>query len=269
VPGAADQILFTLDAFGFEWDGAVLYQSTRTAAYEEAIARLCACGLVYPCACSRSEIAASARAGSEGPVYPGICRPGLPAGREPRSLRLRTPARPLEVRDRVQGLVRQSLERDVGDFIVRRADGIHAYQLAVVVDDSFQGIDRVVRGADLLLSAPRQVFLLRSLGEPIPTYAHLPLAVDGANQKLSKADAAAPVDPADPLPSLLAAWCFLGQEGFPEHPACLSEFWGHALAHWDMGKVPPLMKVQVPERRPTDDGYKKLASTSSRMRPSA
>lgn len=295
VPGAADHILFTLDAFGFEWDGQVLYQSARTPAYEDAIAHLRRAGLVYPCACSRGEIAANARLGREGPVYPGICRRGLPPDRPPRSLRVRTDDRPIAIRDRIQGLVRQQLEREVGDFVVRRADGIHAYQLAVVVDDVFQGIDRVVRGADLLLSTPRQMFLLQALGASIPAYAHLPLVVDRDGRKLSKSHAAVPVDPTDPLPSLLAAWSFLGQDRFPGPPSSLAEYWTHACACWDMDKVPRRASGTLPaphadsaarpEREPTpsphpepapaqnpasgDHAYKKLASTNSRMRLSA
>jgi len=142
------------------------------------------------------------------------------------------------VRDRVQGTLRQNVACEVGDFVLRRADGIHAYQLAVVVDDGFQGIDQIVRGADLSASTPRQVFLLQALRLPVPTYAHLPVVVDAAGRKLGKSHAAAPVDPAAPLPTLLRAWHFLGQTPFPEPPAGLAEFWIQARSTWNMDRVP-------------------------------
>jgi glutamyl-Q tRNA(Asp) synthetase len=238
VPGAADAILRALDSFGFEWDGQILYQSSRTDAYAEAIGSLRGSGLVFPCGCSRREIAAHGPPGAHGPVYPGTCRDRLPPGRKERSLRLRTESRPILIRDRIQGELRQDLEREVGDFVVRRADGIHAYQLAVVVDDAFQGVTQVVRGADLMCSTPRQVYLHQALASRVPAYAHLPLAVDNAGRKLSKSDAAAPVDPSDPMPALIQAWRFLGQEAFAEQPGSLTELWTQARAAWDTNRVP-------------------------------
>jgi len=238
VPGAADAILRTLDAFGFEWHGDVLYQSTRVEPYAEAVETLRGVGAVFPCACSRREIAARGLPGADGPVYPGTCRDGLPAGTKARSLRFRTEGRRISIRDRIQGELRQDLAREIGDFVLRRADGAHAYQLAVVVDDSFQGVTHVVRGADLMSSTPRQVCLHQALASPVPEYAHLPLAVDATGRKLSKSDAAAPVDPANPVPSLLQAWSFLGQEAFSEHPASLEEFWMHARTAWYTNRVP-------------------------------
>jgi glutamyl-Q tRNA(Asp) synthetase len=245
VPGASDQILRTLDAFGFEWDGRVLYQSSRTEAYTQAVERLRGRGLVFPCVCSRREIAANGLPGVDGPVYPGTCRHRPPQRRRARSLRLRTDCDPILIRDRIQGELRQDLKREVGDFVLRRADGIHAYQLAVVVDDAFQGINHVVRGADLMSSTPRQVLLLRTLQLPIPDYAHLPLVVDGGGRKLSKSHAAAPVDPANPIPALLRAWSLLGQEPFAEPPANLTELWGHARSSWTTGSVPSQGSISV------------------------
>lgn len=238
VPGAAAAILHTLAACGFEWDGPILRQSTRTGAYVQAIEQLRDAGLVFPCACSRREVAARGRPGVDGPVYPGTCRDRLPPGRPARSLRLRTQRGPLLVRDRIQGALRQDLAREVGDFVLRRADGIHAYQLAVVVDDGYQGISHIVRGADLWASTPRQVVLLRALRLPVPVYAHLPLVVDSAGSKLSKSHAASPVDPDHPLPALLGAWRFLDQAPFPEPPADLTEFWTQAYSTWDTDRVP-------------------------------
>jgi glutamyl-Q tRNA(Asp) synthetase len=155
-----------------------------------------------------------------------------------RSLRLRARSGPVLIRDRIQGELRQDLEREVGDFVLRRADGIHAYQHAVVVDDGFQRITHVVRGADLMSSTPRQAFLLQALALPVPLYAHLPLAVDASGRKLSKSHVAAPVDPATPLPALLNAWKFLGQVPFPERPANLAELWTYARSAWDTDHVP-------------------------------
>ena len=238
VPGAAATILRTLEAFGFEWDGHVLRQSSRTGAYAQAIERLRDAGLVFPCACSRREITARGPPGIDGPIYPGTCRHRLPPGRQARSLRLRTEQESILVRDRIQGELRQDLAREVGDFILRRADGIHAYQLAVVVDDGFQGIDQIVRGADLLASTPRQIFLLRALRLPVPIYAHLPVVVNAAGRKLGKSHAAAPVDPDTPVPALLRAWHSLGQTPFPEPPTNLAEFWTQARSTWNIDRVP-------------------------------
>ena len=301
VPGAAADILRTLEAFGFAWDGEVVYQSRRAAAYAAALAQLQASGLTYPCGCSRREIAAAASAvGPEGPIYPGTCRPpqawdppaaspGAPPvpvnspvtvpATEPVSslvttsvsspvatpisspsssptsspvtaslispvtsgqaaIRLRVETPPIAFHDRVQGPVWQDLVTEVGDFVLRRADGLFAYQLAVVVDDAFQAISDVVRGADLIRSTPRQMLLQRLLGLPTPKYAHLPLARDREGRKLSKSDAAAPVDPSNPLPALLQAWAFLGQPALTERPATPAEFWSLALGCWNLARVP-------------------------------
>jgi glutamyl-Q tRNA(Asp) synthetase len=246
VPGAADDILRALDAFGFEWDGPVLYQSKRGEAYAEALAHLDRLGLSFQCACSRKDIALSGRPGAEGPVYPGTCRRGPPAGRQPRTVRLRVETPPIGFEDRIQGRLAQDLRREVGDFVIRRADAVHAYQLAVVVDDAFQGINQVVRGADLVRSTPRQIFLQRCLDLQVPHYAHLPVVLDAYGQKLSKSSAAAPVDPREPLPALLQAWSFLGQAPMAEMPPSLAEFWGQALSSWDAWRVPRRASASLP-----------------------
>ncbi|NEV63266.1 tRNA glutamyl-Q(34) synthetase GluQRS [Thiorhodococcus minor] len=238
VPGAATDILETLAAFGLEWDEPIIYQRERTQAYADALASLTRQGRTYPCGCSRAEIARHGRPGPEGPVYPGTCRAGLPPDRQPRSLRLKADARPLHFTDRIQGDQTQSVRDSVGDFVLRRADGIHAYQLAVVVDDASQGITHVVRGADLLLSTPRQILLQQALGVAQPSYAHIPLMLDAQGRKLSKSLASAPVDAADPLPALRKAWTCLGQTplGRVGSPA---EFWRRAIATWRIERVPP------------------------------
>jgi glutamyl-Q tRNA(Asp) synthetase len=243
VQGAAASILRTLEAFGFGWDGPVLYQHSRRGDYEEALEQLRRLDLIFPCACSRKELREAGRPGADGPVYPGTCRRGVPAGRAPRTIRVRTESPPIELVDRIQGFFTQDVAREVGDFVVRRADGLHAYQLAVVVDDAFQGVNQVLRGADLLGSVARQMLLQRYLGLPTPAYAHLPLAVDGHGNKLSKSCAAAPVDPRDPVPSLTQAWSFLGQAPVEELPASAEEFWGQAVKRWDAARVPRRTQV--------------------------
>jgi glutamyl-Q tRNA(Asp) synthetase len=239
VPGAADTILRTLDAFGLHRDGAVLYQSTRAEAYRAALETLRARGAIYPCACSRREIADSALSGIEGPVYPGTCRGGLPEGRVPRALRVRTADARIEFIDAIQGTVAQVLEREVGDFVVWRADGMFAYQLAVVVDDAEQGITDIVRGADLLHSTPRQIHLQRLLGLPTPRYAHLPVAVNARGEKLSKQTRARAVDARRPAHEILRVLTFLDQPrptGEPDAANLLQ--W--AVAHWNPRRVSAL-----------------------------
>lgn len=239
IPGAADTLLRTLESFGFEWDGSVVRQSQRTEAYALAVETLRRKGLVYPCGCSRREIAAAATRGPEGPIYPGTCRGGMPPGRRGRSLRIHVDGGIVALDDSIQGRLEQDIGQQVGDFIIRRADGIHAYQLAVVIDDAWQDITDVVRGADLVASTPRQIFLQRCLTLPTPRYAHVPLAVDRDGRKLSKSTRSMPVDPANPLPALLHAWRFLDQPVFAGRPASSAEFWDEALRRWDISAIQP------------------------------
>jgi len=190
LPGAADDILRTLERFGLTWDGPVLYQSTRADAYEAALERLRAAGLIYPCSCSRSELGEAG-----GSVYPGYCRTAPRYPQAPLALRLRTAGfAPVTAHDRLQGERTEDVAGVTGDFVLRRRDGYYAYQLAVVVDDAEQGITDVVRGLDLWDNTPRQLLLQRILGLPTPHYAHLPLVVDPHGRKLSKADDAPAAD---------------------------------------------------------------------------
>ena len=249
VPGAADAILSTLEAFGFEWDGPVLFQSRRIEAYAAALEALKRTGLAYGCACSRKEIADSARrpAIDGGLVYPGTCRAGLPAGRQVRAWRLRVNDDEMAFDDRLQGRVAQRLERDVGDFVLRRADGLFAYQLAVTVDDQFQGISSIVRGADLLASTPRQIWLQRCLGYATPAYAHLPVAANAAGEKLSKQTRAAPLCTERAAAELVQALRFLGQPVPAELArAAVGEVWRWARANWSFAAIPRLPAIVVP-----------------------
>jgi glutamyl-Q tRNA(Asp) synthetase len=252
IPGAAASILRTLDAFGFCWDGPVLYQSQRLAEYREIIDRLMGVGLAYPCACSRKEIAALGRPGIEGPVYPGSCRPGLAKDRKGRAVRLLTDNQETEFEDRVQGRRGQRLETEIGDFVLLRADGYFAYQLAVVVDDALQGISEVVRGCDLLHSTARQIHLQRALGYQRPGYAHIPLALNAQGRKLSKQDAAHPVDPRHPLPALRQALAFLNQPRPPDEIGSPTELWEWALGHWDLARVPRQPGISLADQAPGD-----------------
>lgn len=237
VAGAADEILRSLEAFGFEWDETVLHQSRRKERYGEIIQQLLVQDLAYSCACSRKEIAAIARSGIEGPIYPNTCRNGPPTGRQGRALRLRTTSEEIGFEDRIQGSVYQRLEQEIGDFIIHRADGFTAYQLAVVVDDADQEINQIVRGADLLLSTPRQIYLQQLLGHPQPAYAHIPLVLDAGGRKLSKQDRDHPVSRQKPLDALLAAWRFLAQPMPPEPPLHPEEFWNWAKETWHTDRI--------------------------------
>ena len=248
MPGAAKHILHTLHAFGFDWDEPVVQQSMRSDAYHAALHRLRAEGLVYPCGCSRREITDSAVRGIEGPVYPGTCRAGLRRTRAARALRVRTRDEPIGFTDTVQGETVQSIAREIGDFVLYRADHVFAYQLAVVVDDAEQGITDVVRGSDLLLSTPRQIHLQRLLDLPTPRYLHLPVAVNGEGQKLSKQTLAAAVEEDEAVPALAAVLEFLGQAAAPSmRRLSLRNFWVVALEQWDPARIPRVRERPAPD----------------------
>lgn len=250
VPGMGDAMLATLARFGFEWDGEVLWQSRRIEAYAAALERLKAGGHVFPCACSRRALAevpdsALNRDGSR--RYPGTCRHGLPPGATLWAWRVKAEGT-IRFEDAIQGLQEEHLVQDVGDYVVCRADGTFAYQLAVVADDAEQGVTHVVRGADLLGSAGRQIHLQTLLGLPVPAYAHLPVATNAEGEKLSKQTLAHSVGEASPSRTLAAALEFLGQAP-PEGLACasVSEIWAWALTNWDMSRVPRVSRLPAPE----------------------
>ena len=238
--GAETDILRTLEAFGFAWDGAIARQSDAAsqARYQAAFAQLQQAGAVYGCACTRRDLADAPRARDGARRYPGTCRAGLPAGVAARAFRVRVHGE-VEVLDGVQGRQTENLAEDCGDFIIARANGVFAYQLAVVLDDAAQGVTEVVRGADLLTSTGRQIFLHRLLGLPVPVYAHLPLALDAAGAKLSKQTLAQPLDARRAPEQLAAALAFLGHP--PPTEVCrasVRELWAWALPHWTLARVP-------------------------------
>lgn len=231
VPGAARRQLDTLSAFGLVPDGDVVWQSRRGALYQAALDRLLLDDRAFFCHCSRTDLAAMG----------GVHRACV--ARQPRpdpAVRLRVAdGSVLAFDDAIRGRVEQDVAREVGDVVLRRADGYWAYQLAVVVDDAAQGITEVVRGADLLDSTPRQILLQRALGLPTPAYAHLPLVLGSDGRKLSKSDAALPVDPADPLPALRAAWSRLGQPPSALAGAdTVADLLERALAAFDAKAIP-------------------------------
>ncbi len=235
----AMEMLSALEAHGFEWDGHPVWQSQRADAYAAALERLIAAGEVFACACTRRELADSAIAPDGAAIYPGTCRAGLPPGRAARAWRLRVGNARITFDDAIQGRIESDLASEAGDFILRRADGLFAYQLAVVVDDAEAGITHVVRGADLLLSTARQIHLQGCLGVATPAYAHLPVAVNAAGEKLSKQTLAAPLDPRLPAASVVAALDFLGQAPPVDLAAAdLDAVWAWARAHWRLDRVP-------------------------------
>lgn len=235
VPGSDRQIMAQLSALGMAWDGDVVYQSTRDAAYQAAFDQLLAQGRIYGCACTRKEIADSvlsnrgALPAGEVP-YPGLCRNGLPPGRTARAWRLRVPGGVHCYTDRCVGEQCQDVQREVGDFVLRRADGLWAYQLAVVVDDAWQGVTDVVRGADLLGSTARQRVLQQMLGLPLPRMMHVPVVTNALGQKLSKQTGARALDLSAPLRTLQEAWIALGFSALPARD--LPDFWTCAIRQW-------------------------------------
>jgi glutamyl-Q tRNA(Asp) synthetase len=232
VPGAQAAILQTLETYGFEWDGELVRQSDRHDAYAAIIERLLDAGLAYACTCSRKRLEGYAG------IYPGFCRDAGNATADA-AIRLRVPDREYVFIDRVQGEFRQHLGREVGDFVIRRRDGFYAYQLAVVLDDAWQGVTDVVRGADLLDSTPRQLYLQELLGLPQPRYLHVPLLTQPDGNKLGKSYRSPPL-PADQAgPLLLRAMRALGQQPPAELDGCNPRellVWG--VAHWDAGRIP-------------------------------
>ena len=244
VPGAAAQIVDVLAACGLRSDAAPVRQSDRHPAYQRALDRLDAAGLLYPCGCTRREIADSFVQAQQPHqrhatlAYPGTCRAGL-HGRPARAWRLRVPddgaadgAALIRFVDRGCGPQAQNLATEVGDFVLKRADGQWAYQLAVVVDDGDAGVTHVVRGADLLDSTARQIYLQRCLGLPTPSYLHVPVVLDAHGDKLSKQTGAAPVDPARPLDALAAASAHLRLDVPAAAHASVDAFLAAATVAW-------------------------------------
>ena len=239
MPGAAAHILHTLEAFGFEWDGEVVWQSLRHSLYRDALGRLKEKGLLYPCYCSRKDWQAAAAQGADGFVYNGRCRrpEDRPHTDKPPAWRIRVNDETIGFDDGIVGHYAQNLARDIGDFVLLRADGFWAYQLAVVADDADQGITHIVRGQDLLVSTPRQIYLQRSLGFATPHYAHLPLLVNKHGQKWSKQTLAPALDENHKEQLLRQVLQYLNLPPAPEvsRPQALLSW---AIEHWQPHKIP-------------------------------
>ncbi|MBS6045761.1 tRNA glutamyl-Q(34) synthetase GluQRS [Neisseria mucosa] len=239
MPGAAAHILHTLEAFGFEWDGEVVWQSRRHSLYRDALGRLKEKGLLYPCYCSRKDWQAAAAQGADGFVYNGRCRrpEDRPHTDKPPAWRIRVNDETIGFDDGIVGHYAQNLARDIGDFVLLRADGFWAYQLAVVADDADQGITHIVRGQDLLVSTPRQIYLQRSLGFATPHYAHLPLLVNKHGQKWSKQTLAPALDENHKEQLLRQVLQYLNLPPAPEvsRPQALLSW---AIEHWQPHKIP-------------------------------
>lgn len=235
--GAADDILFTLEACGLEWDGAVLYQTTRNETYFEILNLLK--DHIFSCGCSRKELQYN-----QG-LYDGRCRNGIPFGKTPRTIRLKVPDQTISFQDLIQGIFQQNLSKEVGDFVIKRADGSFAYQLAVVIDDAMQNITEIVRGCDLLDSTPRQIYLRSLLKYPTPHYAHLPIITNVLGQKLSKQTLAKPINKQNPLPALFQALQYLGLappiELLSENVETLLQW---AITNWKLSKIPRIFDQQ-------------------------
>ncbi|MBD8757545.1 tRNA glutamyl-Q(34) synthetase GluQRS [Pseudomonas coleopterorum] len=237
VAGAQAAILQTLDSYGLHWDGEVVYQSLRHDAYQQVIDRLLAQGLAYACTCSRKQLEPY-----QG-IYPGTCRN---AGHttEDAAIRVRVPELLYRFEDRVQGAYSQHLGRELGDFVIRRRDGLYAYQLAVVLDDAWQGVTDVVRGADLLDSTPRHLYLQELLGLPQPRYLHVPLIIQPDGNKLGKSYRSPPLDPDQAAPLLVRALRALGQA--PEADLAdgsVQDVLGWGVAHWNSDAIPRVRTV--------------------------
>jgi glutamyl-Q tRNA(Asp) synthetase len=238
-PGSADRILRTLEAFGFEWDGEIARQGDRTLKYAHALQSLQERRLTFECSCSRLQLEDESR-------YPGTCRERPSLLRVPTATRLRVEPGSVLFTDRIQGTYRQDVAHAVGDVILRRRDQVFSYLLAVVVDDAAQGVNQVVRGADLLDNTPRQIYLQRLLGLPLPAYAHVPVLTEADDTKLAKSRRSVRVDANSAVPQLLRVFSLLGLS--PSHSlasAGLADAWGWASGAWDVGNVPKRLNQRI------------------------
>lgn len=239
MPGAQAAILQTLERYGFEWDGPVERQSERSEAYAAVVEQWLRSGLAYACTCSRKQLEGS------GGIYPGTCRNAGHDWHGEVAIRIRVPELEYAFVDRIQGEFRQHLGREVGDFVIRRRDGLYAYQLAVVLDDAWQGVTDIVRGADLLDNTPRQLYLQELLGVAHPRYLHVPLIVQPDGHKLGKSYRSPPLAAEQAAPLLLRALKALGQAAPAELAgATPAEVLAWGVAHWDAARIPRVLTLE-------------------------
>ena len=274
VPGSADDIIATLEAFGFQWNESIVRQGSRTALYEPAVRRLLQESKAFRCSCSRTEIArlqkntassletaatdSPSPAGREQGVrtsysrdpeelhYPGLCRAGPLHPDRPCAVRFLVPEGNISFDDAIQGRIDASVAEEVGDFVIRRRDGLFSYQLAVVVDDAEQRITHVVRGSDLLNSTARQILLQRALGLPTPAYAHVPVATDRNGVKLSKSAGAAAINSTRPGAELWRVLEFLQLDPPPGlRLGRVAALWNWAIGHWSLARLRGISSAPV------------------------
>ncbi len=239
VKGASEQILTTLNQLGFEFNHNPLFQSHRQKNYEDAINKLKHSSALYYCCCSRNELKGIR-------LEQHKCRNKTrQPSQQPHSIKLKVPDETLSFMDKIQGNYSKNLLEDCGDFVIKRKDGLYSYQLAVVVDDAYQGVSHIVRGTDLIDSTPWQIYLQSILNIDQPIYAHIPILVNSDNQKLSKQTFAKSIDNEDPLSILLIAYKYLGQQPFKKIPANIQQFWQHAIEHWNINKVTKVNEFKV------------------------
>lgn len=237
IPGASEAILHVLDAYRFEWDGEVIYQSQRLDIYQEYLDQLIKNHQTFPCTCSRKEI--QQRTKSTSAIYPGTCRNNKTVTGKQYAYRLLALDTCIAFDDLVQGPQHYHVQKDIGDFVIKRADGLFSYQLAVAIDDGSMGITEVVRGSDLLSSTPQQIYLQQQLGLVTPNYIHLPVATNRQGQKLSKQTYAQALDTRQPVSVIWQILKVLGQNPLAELQQCsLEELWSWAIANWEITKIP-------------------------------
>jgi glutamyl-Q tRNA(Asp) synthetase len=246
VPGSAEKILGSLDHFGMKPDSPALYQSQRTDVYRKTVENLLRQGKAYWCGCTRQDLPASG-------IYPGTCRNGLAKGKTARTVRLRVNGASIRFTDLIQGVIEEHLDRTVGDFVIQRADGLPAYQLAVVLDDAYQGITEIVRGADLLDSSARQIHLQNCLGLKSPSYAHHPVAIDQEGRKLGKRFASDPMIDQPAMTAIGRALSFLGQT--PPEATELDGLWSRAIEHWRLSDVPRVRQSLIQKASQTEQSF--------------
>lgn len=245
MPGASDSILRTLEAYGFEWDGEVIYQSQRLDIYQDYLDQLVINHETFPCTCSRKDIQQQL-AKSHSTIYPGTCRNKTTVKRQRFAYRIIAQDKIISFNDPLQGPQHYELQTDIGDFVIKRADGLFSYQLAVAIDDGSMGITEVVRGSDLLSSTPQQIYLQQRLKLNTPRYIHLPVATNAQGQKLSKQTYAQALNTIHPVSLLWQILKHLGQAPLGElKQVSLDELWQWAITNWDINKIPKIFSFVV------------------------
>jgi len=244
VKGSDKAIINSLHQHGFHWDEEIIYQSQRIDIYQTYLSHLSQQGSTYFCECSRKEITDSAMMGIDGMIYPGTCR-NKKLDAEHHAVRIKAKDTFITFEDKIQGSIQQNISKDFGDFILKRSDGIYAYQLAVVIDDALQNINTIIRGADLINSTSRQIYLQMNLSFPSINYGHIPIAT--LNQKkLSKENRSIPVNDANIKNNLVACLRFLGQDyALIEKENALTNFWTTAIQLWDISHVPKIKTIEI------------------------